>query len=453
MDYQRSAYNYFVYRDDGAIIYNARLGTFTHINTEMAQNIEGSNILMSNLPFDELHNAGIIHFGDEYAQIIKKYNSDHHEQQVLSIAIAPTMSCNMYCDYCYQSEYKNERRMTDEIKELTLNYIRSKINEGWRYIDCTWYGGEPLLEKDTVLRLTSRIKTIAKKAGCNVLPMKLVTNGLLLDTKTAYEFANVGINDIQVSIDSLYVNNEGRGILNEDGSLSLAIQNVIEAIKVKNLRLSIRLNVSKKNLLNVNHILEVLEEYNLKDLVKLERVTDLERESRAIIDEQGFRQRIPLDRALNGELIPVQTEGYPTISRKQFAMLDLEKNEVNPRSLNLMMHDLTPKAKFCGATRGSLFVIDPDGYISRCWHSAGSKSESIGHVKYEKLEYQSINNGKWENISPFLYSSCSTCKVLPLCFGGCSHPRVTMDAIFSPCESIKYKIQELVNTIGKRLTF
>ena len=57
--------------------------------------------------------------------------------------------------------------------------------------------------------------------------------------------------------------------------------------------------------------------------------------------------------------------------------------------------------------------------------------------------------GKWRTISPFVYPSCTSCPVLPLCMGGCSHPRVFMDAKNSPCESIKFQIRTAVETIGQ----
>lgn len=116
------------------------------------------------------------------------------------------------------------------------------------------------------------------------------------------------------------------------------------------------------------------------------------------------------------------------------------------------MNKLQPKAHPCSATSGQMFVIDPKGYISRCWHSAGSPSEAMGNVHEVSSSIETSDVAKrWKIFLPFTYNACKTCKVLPLCMGGCSHPRVFMEATKPPCESIKKQIQFCVDAVGKML--
>ncbi|HHQ4087089.1 TPA: hypothetical protein ACSPZB_003629, partial [Citrobacter freundii] len=103
MRYQRSHYNYFVHRDDGVVIYNARLGSFTLVSADIAKNIESDEPLLPYLPYETLLASGILHLGNEYHKVVRNYLSKEHNYDVLSIAIAPTLSCNTECDYCYQS--------------------------------------------------------------------------------------------------------------------------------------------------------------------------------------------------------------------------------------------------------------------------------------------------------------------------------------------------------------
>ncbi|MFW7204877.1 radical SAM protein [Enterobacter sp. BNK-13] len=453
MRYQRSHYNYFVHRDDGVVIYNARLGSFTLVNADIAKNIESDEPLLPYLPYETLLASGILHLGNEYHKVVRNYLSKEHNYDVLSIAIAPTLSCNTECDYCYQSKYKNERKMSEETQRLLLNYIKSKLSEGWKSLSCTWYGGEPLLEMNIITFLTKEIKELAKKYDCEILPMNLVTNGILLDTHTAEILIQEGIRNVQVSFDSLYHDINKRGVLNRDGTMSVILVNIINMLASNKVKLSVRVNVSVSNKNQIGDIVHILKSKGLGDFITLERITDLEYEAGANIDSEGLRTNMRNNISKFGKIIPTKNESYPTLSRKQFSTLKSDNTTISPTILNKIMRDLTPKSKFCGATLGNLFVIDSDGYVSRCWHSAGAKSEAIGHVKYQQMEYQKENQNKWNTITPFLYTHCSSCKVLPLCNGGCSHPRVTMESTFPPCESIKFQINNYVDIIGSKLVF
>jgi uncharacterized protein len=128
-------------------------------------------------------------------------------------------------------------------------------------------------------------------------------------------------------------------------------------------------------------------------------------------------------------------------------------DEARPGFLDVVQQRLTPtRGGFCGATNGTMLVIDPDGDISRCWNSAGVKTESIGNVNAAGFSQEQVDAEKqWTGYSPFLYASCESCRVLPLCRGGCSHPRLFAGAKASPCESIKFVIGHYVEFVGSRI--
>jgi uncharacterized protein len=123
-----------------------------------------------------------------------------------------------------------------------------------------------------------------------------------------------------------------------------------------------------------------------------------------------------------------------------------------PEAFQQLADKLTPKRHFCSATSGSMFVIDADGDISRCWESAGVKADSIGNVlTQERAKKERAVDAKWEAYRPFAYSACASCRVLPLCMGGCSYPRVIMDASNAECTSIRHQIEFCVEEVAKRL--
>ncbi len=123
-----------------------------------------------------------------------------------------------------------------------------------------------------------------------------------------------------------------------------------------------------------------------------------------------------------------------------------------PEMMQQLANKLRPKKHFCSATSGSMFVIDADGDISRCWESAGVKRESIGNVLARQHTPQGMMvDAQWQAYHPLAYSACANCRVLPLCMGGCSYPRIVLDAANPECTSIKRQIEFCVNEVATKL--
>jgi uncharacterized protein len=83
-----------------------------------------------------------------------------------------------------------------------------------------------------------------------------------------------------------------------------------------------------------------------------------------------------------------------------------------------------PIGEFCGANSNNYFVIDSNAHLLKCYHDLGSAdTEEIGYIdEYGKEVITSSDNLiKWLSWDPFEIDECRTCKVLPLCMGGCSH--------------------------------
>ena len=95
-----------------------------------------------------------------------------------------TLNCNLACTYCYQSDNKN---CSEEAfcKGLTMPFDTTKaavdysVRSGDRSTGICFFGGEPLLCKDTLAKLMDYCGKI-KETG-HFFSFKLVTNGLLLD--------------------------------------------------------------------------------------------------------------------------------------------------------------------------------------------------------------------------------------------------------------------------------
>lgn len=437
---ERSRYNHFVERPDGILAYNARTGTFARVAAEVAGMLRASGPIAESQDTLALLEMGFLHRGDEYDQIVSAYLGGKLTSGALSLTLVPTLACNRSCDYCFQTEYRNERVMSVETQAATVRYAAARVTEGWRAVSCTFYGGEPLLARSIVLDLSHRLRAAVEEAGGQLLPMQIVTNGTLLDEDTARALADAGVKRAQVSFDALFDDGrDHRGVIDASRSPSTILRNLIAAAPY--LKLSIRINVSASNRANVPEMLDILRDHGLDHLAYLARVSDYEGEAGAVTDSEGQRRRLPIVKPSSD-----------TLSRPDFAHFEQAALLKRPDALAEIVRRLTPKRQFCSATAGSLFAIDPDGNVSRCWLSAGSRSEAMGSVHEVTSDFSDTEIARaWNRMSPFVYPQCSSCKALPLCMGGCSHPRLMMGSRIPPCEAIKQQIHQLVEHLGQRL--
>lgn len=183
---QHSRYNYFVNRPEGIMSFNARTGIFALLPKnigEVLQKKEKITKEINEADFKSLLEMGFIHYGDEEDKIISKYNEAKNKNRVLYLTLVPTLSCNFSCDYCFQSNYRDVRVMEYETQISTLNFVRDIISEGRREVICTWFGGEPLLAKELMLKMSTQIREIIKYSEAHLVSMDVITNGILLNGK------------------------------------------------------------------------------------------------------------------------------------------------------------------------------------------------------------------------------------------------------------------------------
>ena len=99
-----------------------------------------------------------------------------------------TEKCNLRCTYCYYNESQNERcaDMSDKVREASLRYILKKTIEFKHdFIAITFFGGEPLLRFDVILKSVDFLKELVEKYRSELpenfeLRFAINTNGTLL---------------------------------------------------------------------------------------------------------------------------------------------------------------------------------------------------------------------------------------------------------------------------------
>ncbi len=153
---------------------------------------------------------------------------DNFGRQFSYLRLSITDVCNFRCSYCLPNGYIKTDQSFLNANEIE-NLVTAFSDIGISKIRLT--GGEPTVRKD-FLEIASRIAKIPK-----IKKLALTTNGYSLK-KYASDFANAGINAINISIDSLNAQNFKE--ITDHDKLSLILGGVDEIIKagIKNVKIN-----------------------------------------------------------------------------------------------------------------------------------------------------------------------------------------------------------------------
>lgn len=355
-------------------------------DSELIKNMkEGSYIVEDDC--DELEQLKMLNY-------IGKFNSKD-----LSLVIAPTLNCNFACPYCFENSQKGF--INKDVQKALFDWVE-KSAKNKSNINISWYGGEPLLAKDIIFKMSNKFLDICKKQGVDYNAY-IVTNGYLADDVTVEAMAKAKITYAQVTIDGPEdVHNSRRKlkVINKEGTFNKIIENIKKMIS-KNINVSIRINVDKTNFNRIGELLDVLKFHHLeKCSVYLGHVRPYTDTCSSIT---------------------------PTcFNTKEYANVDLESiNLLRSKDFESSGYPHYPflKHNYCGADSISTFVIDPKGNVYKCWNDVGNISRKVGNILEKEIYFNHLHISYMLS-SPFDNEECKNCNILPICMGGCPYEKL-----------------------------
>jgi uncharacterized protein len=425
---QLSQFNHFADRPDGTVLFfNAFTGSMGTMqrNTFLAITAEQLKAdLLEPSTKRDLVEWGVLTNIDELKKIQTDFDADKSATtSSISFTIAPTIACNFDCSYCYQ-DHSNKKVMSENVQNQLRDFLTQLAQAGLKRLSVTWFGGEPLIAHKVISRLSPLLHEDCDRYGVSFQGASIITNGTLLTRERAIELRRLGIKKVQISFDSLiYKIPAKRGIRMEDGSPSPILLNCL--INRDILDFSIRINVGRELDPDLPELLEQLERYGLSESVYVSRIHN---------EKSGIGwAATPTDH---------------TISVIKFVSRKNELVTIDEPSINERLASLNKRNHFCGATRLTSFAFDAFGNAYRCWHSVGNPKEAVFSLDEMTKRYK---DDSWSKYTPLNYSECRSCKVLPLCMGGCSHGRVAGLNDKPPCEPIKFEIEPLMKFLAKKV--
>lgn len=344
---------------------------------------------------------------DELASLRAGYRAFQAEADDLSLTILPTLACNFDCTYCYEGR-EHRGRMTRAVEDALPPFAASRLAKG-ASLGVTWYGGEPLLAKPTIERLSRAFVALCAERGARY-DARIITNGYLLDAPTARRLKEIGVTGAQVTLDGPPdIHDRRRPLASGAGTFARIVENLQSASDV--LEITLRANVDEGNRARIGDLLDLLV-------------------------ERGVGHRVVFYAGQTTSSGSACADGAAEcLDPEAFSLLSLEASlDLTRRGL---LDAVRPRAASgpCGAVRGNSFVVSPDGGLSTCWEEVGQPERYVGHLTEPTSDVTERNRRSWAAYDPFELA-CGDCRVLPICMSRC--PRRVRETGELPCHPWKH---------------
>lgn len=429
-----SRYNIIVKHDNGYLLFNSLSGNLVKISnvqygtyrscflehtssvlcdsdkitSEFIGGLEKGRFIVAD-DLDELEKVKMIHYNQRFSR--NNFN----------ITISPTSDCNFNCRYCYQSE-KPPVYMTRETENSIARYIEAYLSAAPSIMSIclNWFGGEVTLALDTVYRLSGMIKEIAE-AKKLIYTSTFTSNGYILNKKIAAELKKCKISCIMVTLDGPSgIHDKRRFLKSGGGTFDTILKNIINTSDI--MKFVIVCMVDKENINHIPRLIDILEKQGLAKCALV-----------------GFSRTV----AFPGTCESVKSTG---LSEPEYAKLvNGWYSDLLRRGFGISKSIPVPNLQNCFALGPDMIGFDAEGYMYRCNKTIWDRKETIGHVS-EPPKFNN-NYNKWMAWDPFKEGQCSSCRILPLCMGGCPYISIqegVPELHGTQCPTWKYNMEDTV---------
>lgn len=411
-----SKFNFYQKSDfsNSVLIYQSLHRKIARLSVQDAQKIGISDGCQSHYVFfneqleNRLKDMGMIvpETYDENAAAHYQYLKEISDSTLI-LTIVPTYRCNFRCPYCYQ-DHENGWVMREDTQDAIIRFVKKNISN-YTSVEISWFGGEPLLCADMIVKINGAIRQICK-ARYKTFQSTITTNGYLLTKELFEQLLDCGIRRYFITLDGLEAEHDRqRYLVNRSGTFQTTLNNLLSIKTVPRHRyftVHIRSNISKANLDALDDYLAYMHERFADDsrfAFFFRQVYDWGGDT---ID--GFRQQL------------LQKEADQMI----FAKLLQSKVKLNYLEF---FSDLTGSV-VCYASKLNSFVINPDGSLNKCTCSELRKNNLVGQLlPTGEMELNESLLGRWSTQYQEA-EACDQCFLQGLCLkSSCVAPSVMDD--------------------------
>lgn len=337
---------------------------------------------------------------DEYGREHEKFLRNKCGSDRALFIIAPTMSCNLSCDYCFQKNAEKAAVMTPDIQKGVVDFFLEKTRQS-RIAIVQWFGGEPLLALKTIQQLSGQFKEICARGGIEYYS-EMLTNGVLLSRDSVKHLEDLSIKALQLTLDGrpeTFSRRKGMPLKSAEAYYRFLLdhlQAIVDAVG----SVTIRINVDRDN---------IDEAKDVVGMFRQQRITD-----RRIDFRLGFLN------TRRGDLSCIPRDCF---SENEFSDRELDFKYFLAREGYYVYDFPTPIGHPCAASDTCSYTIDPLGRIGKCvpdmCHRGSSYTRIYPDDMKRTFEEADMPNAPFRDYDPFTIPRCLGCAFLPVCLGEC----------------------------------
>lgn len=398
-----SNYNHFYNMEDDILAYNARTNAMAVLENEDFNKLNGilkGNVCDASKLIDELTYGGFLieDYVDELDLIRHDMYANRFSTSQLNLTIAPTSDCNFRCPYCYEKDVLHTQRMSDEVANRIVEFVKTKSTSIDQF-NVTWYGGEPLLEFERIIDLSNKFMDICEKNSVKY-SAGIVTNGYLLTENRLKKLIECKVSSVQITLDGVKESHDQRRyLINHGGTFDRIIANLVSLEKIaKELtnfpKISVRMNIDRNNKKEAFELLEFIANSSLGTYIV------------------PYVANIYLPSDVNHEV---------TLTESEYIQLKQDFTQKS-KSLGFKVDYLAfyPRriTSTCCCDRFDSAVIDAKGNMFKCWEEIGEEEACVGQIGSEETYNLPQLYYNYLLYDPTTIEGCRECKILPVCMGG-----------------------------------
>lgn len=336
-------------------------------------------------------NAIVANDKNELQEVIELGKQIENNDEYYKLIINPTMGCNFSCWYCYESHIvgsKMSKSNVDKIIKFIDNILLEKPN--LKTFDLAFFGGEPLMYYSKVTRPIIDYYRTKYEIHKNInFEISFTSNGYLLsDIILNHLIEKNDYKHFQITLDgNREEHNQVRVAQKEEGSYDVIIESIRRLLE-NGLEVVLRVNYTALTAYSVGDILSDISHF-----------TDANKRNFSIDFHRVWQDK----------------EEVADIDE----FIDSIKESFENSNFRVVRNDIVENFKKpCYADKENEVVINFNGDIYKCTARDFSKENSYGFIDDNgKLNW----NDKikiWKKLK-IQSKACQSCRILPLCGGGC----------------------------------
>lgn len=327
---------------------------------------------------------------DEVGKVHSLIQQADADRSVLSLHLNPTLDCNLRCWYCYESHVRDSIMSPAVLRSVKLWMKREiEANKELRELRIGFFGGEPLIGFNEVIKpLVKYASEICTQHNVS-FSSGITTNGTLIEPQMADFFSTYGVG-FQITIDGnedchdrIRFEKGGRGTFSK-------IMGNVEMLANRGLPTVLRVNYTNDNADSLSNLISVFA--NASESFKKTVRIDLQR-----VWQERTNDKDVADLAVGRIRTDLIDRGY-TVLRN-----DLRKSVRTPCYGDLLHHVL----------------VNYDGNVFGCTARDFKGEDRLGYLTEGGEIMWEPGRREIRESARFAKKVCHTCKIAPLCGGGC----------------------------------